>query len=115
VKILCVSDQIDPLVYSTSIKEHFGDVDLVLSAGDLPMDYLDFIVSSLNKPLFFVFGNHHLREYTYYRLPPALNPGSDSLEQEHGATHVGSRVRREEGLIIAGLGGSMRYTRGENQ
>ena len=57
-KILCISDQIDPLIYTNSIRQRFADVDLVLCAGDLPMDYLEFIVSSLNKPVFFVFGNH---------------------------------------------------------
>ena len=30
------------------------------------MEYLDFIVSSLNKPVFFVFGNHNLNEYGLY-------------------------------------------------
>jgi Icc-related predicted phosphoesterase len=116
-KILCVSDQIDPLVYSSAIKERFSDIDIVLAAGDLPMDYLDFIVSSLNKPLLFVFGNHDLREYRYYKgggEGPILN----SVEQDkynHGVIHIGSQVRQEEGLIIAGLGGSMRYNRGENQ
>ena len=37
-KILCVSDQIDPLIYSVNIKERYRDVDLVISAGDLPME-----------------------------------------------------------------------------
>lgn len=55
-KFLCVSDQIDPLIYSTGIKERFKDVDAVLCAGDLPLDYIDFIVSSLNKPTYFIFG-----------------------------------------------------------
>jgi Icc-related predicted phosphoesterase len=32
-----------------------------------------------------------------------------------GCFHVGSKIRREEGLIIAGFGGSMRYNRGPNQ
>ena len=59
-KILCVSDEVDPLVYSPRIKERFGDVEFVVAAGDLPMDYLEFIVSMLNKPLFFVQGNHDL-------------------------------------------------------
>ena len=36
-KILCISDQIDPLIYSVNIKERYQDVDLVISAGDLPM------------------------------------------------------------------------------
>ncbi|MDR2515849.1 MAG: metallophosphoesterase [Spirochaetaceae bacterium] len=114
-KILCISDQIDPLVYSSSIKDHFGDVDLVLSAGDLPMDYLDFIVSTLNKPLLFVFGNHDLKEYHHYRPPRNTGGLWRGLEEEHGAIHLGSRVRREEGLIMAGLGGCMRYNQGENQ
>jgi Icc-related predicted phosphoesterase len=89
-------------------------VDLILSAGDLPMDYLDFIVSSLNKPLFFVFGNHNLQEYDQYRCPARVTVPSD-VENGHGVVHAGSRVCREGGLIIAGLGGCMRYNRGENQ
>jgi Icc-related predicted phosphoesterase len=96
-KILCVSDQIDPLIYTSTIKQRYADVDLILSAGDLPMDYLDFIVSTLNKPLFFVFGNHHTGDYVM------------------GASCVDEKVRYEEGLIIAGLGGSMRYNSGDNQ
>jgi len=99
-KILCVSDQIDPLIYTNSIKQRFADVDLILSAGDLPLDYLDFIISTLNKPLFFIMGNHHTDE---------------SDDNSHGATYIDVRIKREAGLIVAGLGGSMRYNRGENQ
>ncbi|GHV71734.1 metallophosphoesterase [Spirochaetia bacterium] len=117
-KILCISDQIDPLVYTNTIRERFKDIDLVLSAGDLPMEYLDFIVSSLNKPLLFVFGNHHIEEYRYFIRGGEGMPAFDLDEKKcfgFGATHVGSRVKKEEGLIIAGLGGSMRYNHGKNQ
>jgi Icc-related predicted phosphoesterase len=118
-KILCISDQIDPLVYSNTIKDRFGDVDLVLCAGDLPLDYLDFIISSLNKPLFFVFGNHHVEDLRFFKGNGCLSPSYTWDESENrrgtGAVHIGSRIRREGGLIIAGLGGSMRYNRGENQ
>jgi Icc-related predicted phosphoesterase len=99
-KILCVSDQIDPLIYTNTIKQRFADVDLILSAGDLPLDYLDFIISTLNKPLFFVMGNHHIEAVDVY---------------SHGALYIDSKVKREAGLIVAGLGGSMRYNKGENQ
>jgi len=99
-KILCVSDQIDPLIYTNSIKQRFADVDFILSAGDLPLDYLDFIISTLNKPLFFIMGNHHTDK---------------SDDDTHGATYIDVRIKREAGLIVAGLGGSMRYNRGENQ
>jgi uncharacterized protein len=105
-KILCVSDQIDPLVYSNSIKNRFADVDMILGAGDLPLDYLDFIVTNLNKPLMFVFGNHHIEE-----LADDDKPGNWSFS----STHLGSKIRREAGLIVAGLGGSMRYNQGANQ
>jgi Icc-related predicted phosphoesterase len=118
-KILCVSDQIDPLVYSSTIKDRFGNVDLVLCAGDLPLDYLDFIISSLNKPLLFVFGNHHVEDMKYFKdgLPNSAGiwGGMEADFQGSGAVHIGSRVRREGGLIVAGLGGSMRYNRGANQ
>ena len=61
-RILCISDQVDPLVYSPRMRERFKDVDLVLSAGDLPPEYLGFITSMLNKDMFFVAGNHDLDE-----------------------------------------------------
>ncbi len=73
-KILCVADEIDPLVHSIRIRERFGDVDLVLSAGDLPMEYLSYIVSALNKPLLFVFGNHNLKDLPYFRPGAAGKP-----------------------------------------
>ena len=92
-KLLCVSDQIDPLVYTDSIKQRFADVDLILSAGDLPRDYLEFIAWALNKPLLFVFGNDHVQD------SPCRKTG----------VHVDSKVHRKEGLIIAGLGGYMPY------
>ena len=115
-KILCISDQIDPLVYSPHIKERFADVDLILSAGDLPMDYLDFIISNLNKPLFFVFGNHHTNELRHYKRvwdDPFVRNDMEFLGC--GAVYLGTKVKTEGKFILAGLGGSMRYNDGVNQ
>ena len=115
-KILCISDQIDPQVYSPAIKERFSDVDLILSAGDLPLDYLDFIISSLNKPLFFIFGNHHIEDLKHYKklwdTPLAPEEGE---YLGCGAVHLGTKVKIEGNFILAGLGGSMRYNNGRNQ
>ncbi len=120
-KILCVSDQIDPLVYSSNIKERYKDIDLVISAGDLPMEYLDFIVSSLNKPVYFVFGNHNLTEFGLYHriagsIPKGL-PADNCLNPEgcHGTTYIGFKNIREGNLLIAGVSGSLRYNDGLNQ
>ncbi|MDR1469062.1 MAG: metallophosphoesterase [Spirochaetaceae bacterium] len=117
-KILCVSDFIDPLVYSASIKDRYRDVDLVLSAGDMPLDYLEFIVSSLDRPLLHVFGNHNLEAFERYRSRSSPILSADDFERTLpglGTTHISDKVVREGGLLIAGLGGSMQYNRGLNQ
>lgn len=119
-KILCISDHIDPLIYSNQLKERFSEVDLVLSAGDLDLPYYGFIVSTINKPLFFVFGNHNLKRIGHYRKEyredSLKNVMKDEfLERTYGSTYIGGKVLRREGLIIAGLGGSMRYNKGMNQ
>lgn len=118
-KILCVADHIDPLVYSMTIKKRFSDIDLVLSAGDLPMDYLGFIASSLNVTVGFVFGNHNLKELPTFHRSARNTLESTTLNHQlrnhFGATFLEDRVRNVEGLLIAGLGGSMRYNDGEHQ
>jgi predicted phosphodiesterase len=50
-KILAIADTVHELVHSPVGGERFKDVDLVLSCGDLPFDYIEFVVSMLNKPL----------------------------------------------------------------
>jgi hypothetical protein len=120
-KILCVSDHVDPLVYSPSIKQRFSDVELVLSAGDLPLSYYDFIMSTLNKPLLFIFGNHNLRYMSLYTgRVDAFGRGQLGGRwigpyRPTGAAYIGSRTRREKSLLLAGLGGSFWYNGGENQ
>jgi len=118
-KILCVSDHIDPLVYSSSIKSRFRNVDLILGAGDLPLEYYGYIVSLLNKPLLFVFGNHNLSRFQYYKYGPKTGEDSwlDRIKFSHnfGATYIGDKVKKVGPLLIGGLGGSRRYNKGENQ
>jgi uncharacterized protein len=119
-RILCVSDQVDPLVYSPRMKERFKDVDLVLSAGDLPGEYLGFISSMLNKTIAYVAGNHDVgatADLPFRGLwaSPAEAALSDDNARATGAVDVGFKLRREEGLIIMGLPGSMLYNNGPNQ
>jgi Icc-related predicted phosphoesterase len=121
-KILCVADHVDPLVYSSAVKTRFTDARFVLSAGDLPMEYLGFLSASLNKRIFFVFGNHHLKHLTRFRRPRAVETDvfaeyqKDSRFKNYfGSTYVGGKVVRHEGVLIAGLGGCRRYNQGENQ
>jgi calcineurin-like phosphoesterase family protein len=115
-RILCISDQVDPLVYSSRMKDRFSDIDLVLAAGDLPMEYLGFITSMLNKPLLYVEGNHDLgRVAPWGEDSISRFPSPHGQDEATGALDVGFRFARVEGLTVLGLPGSMRYNRGPNQ
>jgi uncharacterized protein len=112
-KVLCIADHVDPVIYSPNVKSRFSDVDLVLSAGDLALEYYDFIVSMLNKPLLYVFGNHDLKGRAHG--PDPFADPKPVWERGVGATCLEGRVMRVKGLILAGLGGSIWYNGGENQ
>jgi len=97
-KILAVSDQVDERLYTPQVRDYFGDVDLALGCGDLPYEYLEFLVSALNKPLLYVPGNHD----------PLYEPRSPEHRAE-GCVFLDQRVTHLKGLTIAGMGGSIRY------
>lgn len=119
-KILCISDKIDPLIYSSNIKNRFNDIDLILSAGDLELKYYGFIVSSLNKPLLFVFGNHNLEIISRYRhkndyIGLEQDDTITNFSPSYGSIYLGDKVKNIKSLLVAGLGGSMNYNNGPNQ
>ncbi|MFL7812274.1 MAG: metallophosphoesterase [Anaerolineales bacterium] len=101
-KILAISDQIDPRVYSDSLKDRYGDVDLVISCGDLSYMYLEYVISTLNKPLYFVHGNHDPEE--------ELNLGQPR-SYPHGGLNLHLGIYRRHGLLLAGVEGSIQYNR----
>ena len=104
-KILAVTDQVVDSLHSSSVKDRFGDVDLIISCGDLPYSYLDYLVTVLGKPLYFVHGNHD-RDYEY------TETGRRYLAPQ-GATPLDMRVVKGPcGLLLAGLEGSIRYDPG---
>jgi len=115
-KILCISDQVDPIIYSSSLKERFEDIDIVLCAGDLPMEYIDFVVSTLNKPTYFIFGNHNLQEFKFYHETDKFQFHEEyTMKHAHGAEYAGFKVLRKKNLLIAGISGSIKYNDGKNQ
>jgi Icc-related predicted phosphoesterase len=100
VKILAVSDQVVDAVYSRDICERFGDADLVVSCGDLPYSYLEYIVSMLNTPSFYVHGNHDGPEY---------RASGVTLTEPGGWVNLDGRTAQAKQVILAGLEGSARY------
>ncbi len=83
------------------------------------MSYYGYIVSSLNKDLLFVFGNHNLKEISNYRREYRKIQGFrhplGEIHNTYGSTYICDRVVEKQGIIIAGLGGSYVYNKGKNQ
>ncbi len=100
VKILFISDTVMPqLENSANLRRRYHDVELIVSCGDMPTAYLEFISSVLNVPLFYVRGNH---DEMYDQDPP----GGINLHNHYVEYH---------GLSFVGLEGSIRYNRGKIQ
>ncbi len=102
-KILGVSDEVAPSVYSRAIRDRFGDVDLVISCGDLPYSYLEYIHTMLNVPSLYVHGNHDQPEYM---------AGGRRITKPGGWINLHGRTVCAKGLLVAGLQGSIRYKPG---
>lgn len=100
-KILAISDEVVDFIYSPAVKDRYGDVDLIVGCGDLPFYYLEFVVSILNKPLYMVPGNHDA--HNQYMSDGRI------LDHAEGTTNVDGEFANENGILLAGLGGSIRY------
>lgn len=97
-KILAISDQVIDRLFPLAVQGYFREVSMVLACGDLPYNYLENLVSVLNVPLYYVPGNHD----------PDYNPRVASSQAE-GCANLDRRLARDRGLLLAGLGGSIRY------
>jgi hypothetical protein len=97
-KILAVSDQVVDRLYTLAGQGHFNEVSMILGCGDLPYTYLEYLVSVLNVPMFYVPGNHD----------PEFNPGFASSRAE-GGINLDLKCARNKGFLLAGFGGCIRY------
>jgi Icc-related predicted phosphoesterase len=104
-KVLAVCDDIDSRLYGRGAIRQRSTPDLILSCGDLPAYYLDYLVSNLDVPMYAVHGNHDAK---------APIEGSSGY-QACGANWVGRRGVRIGGLLLAGFDGSLRYNDGPYQ
>jgi Icc-related predicted phosphoesterase len=100
VRILSLSDIHIDAIYSSWICTRFKDIDLIIGCGDLAYYYLEFIVSMLNKPLYYVRGNHaSVVEYST----------TGEKTHPHGGVDLHRKVEMNSGLIFAGIEGSLKY------
>ncbi len=116
VRVLAVADEVDDaLCANVSIAD---SAELILACGDLPFDYLGYLMNALDVPLVFVPGNHDpdLSGYRISRAGLTLRAGLPVRPPwPDGATSADGRVVDVAGLRLAGLGGSRRYSGGPNQ
>lgn len=99
-KILLVADVESSYIWDYYHEEKFRDIDLIISCGDLKAEYLSFLVTMINAPLFYVPGNHNKK---YLMNPP------------EGCECIDNKMITFKGIRILGLGGSHSYNYGPFQ
>ena len=95
-KILTIADEESRWLWDFYDKSKLADIDLILSAGDLKSEYLEFLVTMSKADVLYVNGNHDKK------IP-------------QGCISVDGKLINYNGLRILGFGGSMRYSTGKNQ
>lgn len=96
-KILVIADEPEKKLWDYFDKSRIEGIDLIISCGDLPPQYLSFLVTFSNCPLFYVPGNH---DGVYDTNPP------------EGCVCIDNKIIKYNGLNIVGFGGSVEYVPG---
>ena len=97
VKILAISDVPSKALWDYDTRARLEGIDLILSCGDLPKKYLEYLTNFTAAPILYVHGNHD---------------GSYQTEGEPGGCIcVDDQVYTWKGLRIMGLGGCQRYNK----
>lgn len=97
-KILAVSDQAVDRIYTLASNGHFRDTELILGCGDMPYAYLEYLVTMVNVPMYYVPGNHD----------PRFDLRSEKTHAE-GGSNLDLKTLRFKKFLIGGFGGSIRY------
>lgn len=117
-RILCISDTTRSLAFSPMVRSIYGDVDVILSAGDMPLESYDYVQTMLHSDVYYVYGNHNLKDFRKaMRIDPfRLHQTDDYNNKFYGFMIDGKCFRdKRSGLLVAGLGGSMLYNGGDSQ
>jgi uncharacterized protein len=100
-RLLTISDEVVPALHRLSVPTMLGKIDMILSCGDLPPSYLEFLVTVLQVPCYYVRGNHDWKG--------ELQDDGSYLKDPGGCDNLDLRVVHERGLLIAGIEGSILY------
>ncbi len=98
-RILIVADEICKKYYDYYEPGMFDDIDLIISAGDLAPQYLEFLTTLSCRDVLYVHGNH---DQIYDTRPP------------EGCICIEDRIYNFRGIRFLGLGGAQRYKQGSH-
>ena len=99
-RVLTVSDRVEPILYDRFARQQFEGIDLILACGDLPPEYLSSLLAKLDAPLYFVRGNHDFRH---------------DLKKPPGCIDLNADLIQFSGKNILGMEGSRWYNGGPYQ
>lgn len=99
-RILAVADEESKALWDYFDKSMLAGIDLIISCGDLDPQYLSFLATFSDVPVLYVHGNH---DKVYKKMPP------------EGCICIEDKIFVYKGVRVLGLGGSMRYTKGDHQ
>lgn len=114
--VLAVSDEVDERLYADLGPVRAAEV--VAACGDLPFEYLGYLMNGLDVPLVFVPGNHDpdVSGYRCSRAGLTMRAGMPARPPwPDGAVNADGAIVDVAGLRFAGLGGCRRYGDGPNQ
>lgn len=95
--IMILADHESKYLYDYYNPEHWKDIDLIISCGDLAPEYLTFFATLCRSPVLYVKGNH---DDKYDKRSP------------EGCICIEDDIYVFQGVRILGLGGSMEYIPG---
>ena len=90
-KILAISDAVEPFLYGASLPKYASGIEAVVLCGDLPFEYLEYVVTVAGTPLYYVRGHHDPAEHA--KAPEGFVPLDGRVVDAGG------------GLVLARLSG----------
>ena len=105
--MLAIADAVSPVIYSSNFPGNLPPFDVILSAGDVPGETLEFVATKSTTTPLYVLGNHgdgFIRD-----------SDTDELRLPGGCINAHLKFVYVVGVMVLGVEGSARYREGSQQ
>lgn len=106
-RLLAIADAVSPVIYSSNFPGNLPPFDVILSAGDVPGETLEFVATKSTTTPLYVLGNHgdgFIRDSV-----------TDELRLPGGCINAHLKLVDVAGVMVLGVEGSARYREGSQQ